>query len=151
MPIRAGRAGTPASKRVFPAEVYEKTTRPDGARWPGSGIARTEPTDTPPEGFEVTIRYEPLGGIEYSKLDPVRAILKGPDRGGGGRGCAALSKELDRSGDRLIRGVDQNDLSRPSATICKMGKVDRIRRGRRARRQGRDGGAWSSGTRRPGW
>ena len=76
-------------------------TRPDGARWPLSGIARTEPTATPPGGFEVTIRYEPLGGIEYSKLDPVRPSSRVRTAGAAAAVCAALVKEPDRSGDRI--------------------------------------------------
>ena len=66
-----------------------------------------------------------VGGNRIVEARPGPAILKGPDRGGGGRGCAALSKEPDSSGDRSKRRVHQDDLSRPSAAIGEMGEIDR--------------------------
>ena len=42
-----------------------------------------------------------VGGNRIVEARPGPAILKGPDRGGGGRGRAALSKEPDSSRDRL--------------------------------------------------
>ena len=56
-------AGTPASDTVMPSFWNAKMLTPDGAGWPGSGTARTDPTSRGPVGLEVRRRVALRGGI----------------------------------------------------------------------------------------
>ena len=56
-------AGTPASDTVVPSFWNAKILTPDGAGWPGSGTARTDPTSRGPAGLEVRRRVALRGGI----------------------------------------------------------------------------------------